>query len=149
MFDDVFKKGKRFKKSNHKKAAAFGVGPSSPGYESHHIALKSAVDYQIGNESLAEIAREYGVDEVTREHVESLYHHPLNVVDTPERDHVEIHREFSSRDFDLEVSRFYHFTREQSFRDQMYYGLDALERLSHDFAWQSYLQKVEYFRNNS
>ena len=149
MFEDVFKKGKKFKRSNYKKAAAFGVGPSSPGYESHHIALKSAVDYQIGNESLAEIAREYGVDEVTREHVESLYHHPLNVVDTPKGDHVEITKEFNRGNEAIDESCFYEFTREQSFSDQMYYGLKSLERNSHDFAWQSYLNKVDYFRNNS
>ena len=149
MFDDVFKKGKKFKKSNYKKAAAFGVGPSKTGWNSHHISLQSAIDHQIGNESLAEIAREYGVDEVTREHVESLYHHPLNVVDTPKGDHVEITREFNSWNQLYDADRFYEYTREQSFRDQMYYGLKSLERHSHDFAWQSYLNKVDYFRNNS
>ena len=152
IFLDVFYNNARYSKhgnGGYPAAAEVGVGPKGAGEISHHMVNQCAHGFLGSNADLIEIAKGYGVENITREHIDSIIHHPLNVVNLPKGEHDEISDEYRSWDEKSGSSHLYQFERVQSYQNQMVTALKALHAHSSDHGWQSYLDKVEYFRNRN
>ena len=122
-------------------------GRLDPGMDIYHIVGQNAFEYLSRSKYLAELARQYGVDHITCEHIQGLFNHPLNVLGVPHDDYSEIRKSCISRAAKSEGNHLYEYVRLQSYEIQKTKGLEGIYAHSPQNAWATYLEKVEYFRN--
>lgn len=144
---DVFWNGETYTRSGYVGAASVGTVSKEDGEVSHHMVNQCATDFLASNPDVIALAESFGVTEITQEHVNSMIHHPLNVVNLPKDEHDPITDLYRSKDKALGVSHRYEYERVQSYQDQMNTALEALHRHSPNRGWERYLDKVDYFRD--
>lgn len=126
----VFLLGMQHPKKDYRAAANLcGEGITVANGDSHHVVMQTAFVFDQGQTlaaNIAETAALYGVEEVTKEHLLSLIHHPLNLCKVGKMEHGQINKVFNKKNEELKVSHYREHVRTQSYLKQMTEGLEVL-----------------------